>query len=123
MKQCTITEDLWDVDGPTVFNETTPKARIEHTCIECGGKIQPGQMYENAFGVWGGDAMTFKTCSVCLEIRDKIFCDVFFYGDILNRIKREIIDEDLPICAIDGLSKEAIAVISNLITDTAEAVE
>lgn len=65
-----------DNDGdPADFCHTSrPKARKPHKCCECRGTIRPGEIYEHAVGKWNGDILTFDTCTLCLEIRDKFSC-------------------------------------------------
>ncbi|HKR41013.1 MAG TPA: hypothetical protein VJU59_15270 [Paraburkholderia sp.] len=59
-----------DYDMPSVYVQTTPRARKEHRCAECGSKIEAGQQYERTFGVWDGSADQIKTCLQCVEMRD-----------------------------------------------------
>ena len=61
-----------DCDAPTVYNHTTPKARKSHFCCECRGLILPGEHYHRYFGVWEGDAESFKRCQDC----DCLACDL-----------------------------------------------
>lgn len=75
-----------DYDAPSVYNKTTPKARKQHKCYECGSVIDAGEKYENVFGVWDGDGSTFKTCSRCLDLRnfveDNVPCVCWQHGNI-----------------------------------------
>lgn len=56
------------------YDVTTPKARKTHQCTECGNAIQPGENYERTTAKWVGDLSTFKTCLLCVEIRNKFSC-------------------------------------------------
>lgn len=58
-------------EDPTVFWLGNPVARKEHKCCECLSVISPGERYELAKGVWGGEFDTFKTCSICKAVRDE----------------------------------------------------
>lgn len=58
-----------DYDPAEVYERCDRKARKQHLCDECRRKINPGEKYENVFGVWEGRADTFKTCSHCLDLR------------------------------------------------------
>lgn len=50
----------------TVYNETEVKrARKEHKCCECDGSIKAGTPYVSIFGVWSGEARTYKQCPEC----------------------------------------------------------
>ena len=62
------------------------KARKPHVCDECGRKIKPGEVYENASGIWDGDAYTFKTCQQCGSIARAWLsehCGGWCYGGLL----------------------------------------
>lgn len=61
-----------DGESADVSNVHWPKARKEHTCCECGAAIIPGQRYERASGLWDGSWDTYKTCKVCVSIRDDL---------------------------------------------------
>ncbi len=56
-------------EGPTVTWQSTPIARIEHKCCECGSVISKGEKYHLDKGVWEGDFRTFKTCEICEKVR------------------------------------------------------
>lgn len=57
-----------DVDGPSVSDEKTVRARKHHKCSGCGGAIVAGETYRHLWGVWDGKASTFKWCTDCLEL-------------------------------------------------------
>ena len=69
------------VDGPDVFNEKIVKARKEHKCCECHRVILKGEEYGYVFGVWEGEARTYKTCEQCNDLRESLeqlgFCLTF----------------------------------------------
>lgn len=77
-----------DYDPATIYTATTPKARKEHRCDECGCKISIGQKYENVFGLWEGYASTFKTCEGCYDLRvwvtNNIPCFCWQHGNMLE---------------------------------------
>lgn len=62
----------YDACAPSVFDESTPTARKEHRCSECGGVIAKGVKYKRVFGVWDGCADSFKICPACDELRERI---------------------------------------------------
>jgi hypothetical protein len=49
------------------YIETTRKARKEHTCFWCRSKIQAGDSYIVAGGVFQGDFSMRKECKQCKE--------------------------------------------------------
>jgi len=58
------------------------KARKEHTCCECGEKIQPGEKYECTRGLWEGSWDYFKTCYPCVCIRNELCCHGWEFGEL-----------------------------------------
>ena len=56
-----------NADLPEFTDTTTPKARVQHRCSECGGAIAIGDKYERATGMWDGRINRFKTCLPCVE--------------------------------------------------------
>ena len=75
---------------PEFYSERRPFARKEHTCYECGRKIEIGEKYENVAGKWGDGFSNYKTCIDCLSIRDQFFCQGFFYGELCNDLWEHI---------------------------------
>ena len=59
-------------ESPECFSESMRKARKEHFCVECGSKIQIGQMYQVCTGIWDGSPDSFKTCFPCCRLRDEV---------------------------------------------------
>lgn len=94
---------LGDSEIAWFHNLTNPVARIKHTCSECGGAINPGDRYERSVGNWGGDFSTFKTCSVCAEIRNAFFCEGYFYGMVWEDLSLHLheLDGAVPDCVAD----------------------
>lgn len=60
-------------DGPEVGTKTMRKARKLHKCCECHQEINPGETYEHVTGLWDGAWSSFKTCAICVRIRDDLF--------------------------------------------------
>jgi hypothetical protein len=71
-----------DGDGPSCFSSEVRTARKEHVCGECRCVIAPGTKYEYASGVWDGRPDSFKTCSMCAEIRDHFACEGWIYEQL-----------------------------------------
>jgi hypothetical protein len=63
-----------------LYRESTPKARKQHVCCECGATIDPGETYQRVEGMWDGRFYTFKTCDFCAQVRLKAEHDVNGYG-------------------------------------------
>ncbi len=62
-------------DGPRVIWESHPTARKEHICCECNSRISAGESYQLLKGIWDGDFMAYKTCSVCDRVRNDAMRD------------------------------------------------
>ena len=77
-----------DYDTPSVYQKTTPVARLHHKCSECGREIVPGHQYESVFGVWNGMAGMFKTCARCVAMREwveaHVPCLCWEHGNMLE---------------------------------------
>lgn len=71
---------------PLIFSCTTPKARRSHTCCECSETIVPGERYELFKGRWDDGWETYKTCSVCVRIRDQLCSDGFVFRGLREAI-------------------------------------
>lgn len=75
-----------DFDAPSVYSKTAYVARKAHKCTECCRQIQPGERYENVFGIWDGRSDTFKTCPQCLALREWVSahvpCVCWMHGNI-----------------------------------------
>ena len=57
-------------DYSTIWRERLVKARKEHKCCECGGKIQPGEQYGYAEALYDGEWTTWKRCPSCLVLAE-----------------------------------------------------
>jgi hypothetical protein len=94
-------------------------ARKEHRCCECGKQIKPGEKYEHVAGKWDGDFMSYKTCDVCCEVRDILFCDMWVYTSLYEDLAEHINNcgDALPWTAIAELSEAARDVVLGMIED------
>lgn len=94
--------------SPVAHGVRITRARRERECNECGHPIPAGDDYEIAvarftrFGHVDLDRMRFRTCKVCLELRDCIFCGGYYLGGIAESIQSEA--EENPEF-LDGLDK------------------
>lgn len=75
-----------DLGDSADFTQTsTPTARKEHKCGECGRAILPGEKYEYVAGKWYGDFQIHKTCADCLSVRTTLFCS-YYFGSIWDEL-------------------------------------
>lgn len=71
------------------------KARRDHSCSECGGRIRRGSSYENVHGLCDGIWQTFKTCLPCVNgPRDWLSdeCGGWLYGAVREDIQEHLSD-------------------------------
>lgn len=54
---------------PAVYHMKPLRARKEHRCCECHGKILKGESYNYHSGVWDGQGRSFKVCPECDLLR------------------------------------------------------
>lgn len=85
-----VSIDVGMAEMPEFFRRSRPTARTMHMCTECHRVIQKGEMYELCVGKWGGDFLTFKTCTDCLSIRNSFFCGVWGYGQLISDLQNHV---------------------------------
>lgn len=91
-----------DYDPPQFHHRELRKARKPHECYECRGTIPAGETYEHVRGKWDYDVRTFKTCGLCLELRQwaviSVPCFCFAYGDLHENIRDMVseVQSDVP---------------------------
>lgn len=63
----------WDSDGPAFYASAKRKARKQHVCDACDGKILPGETYvvESFVFERGDKPDAQKCCMACEAIRDE----------------------------------------------------
>lgn len=85
-----------DYDPPEFCHIEIRRARKEHRCEECSGKIVPGEPYEYTRGKWNGHLDNFKVCERCFNIRtwtkNNVPCLCWAYGSIIEDC-RDAIEE------------------------------
>lgn len=70
-----------DYEPADVFEEKLVRARKTHECCECGAEISKGEEHEVASGLWEGDWSRYRTCLLCVRIRnDMCRCGHVFGG-------------------------------------------
>lgn len=79
-------------DGPTIYWESRPVARKEHTCYECGSTIDVGEEYYRISGVWDGLFYTFKQCQICKNVWEEAIAEGFeciCFGELWETVGSE----------------------------------
>ncbi len=79
-----------DYDPPEFCNSRIVIARKPHKCGECQKEILLGSKYEYVSGVWDGRFGVYKTCGICLELRNVFFCDGWFFESIHEHLREHI---------------------------------
>lgn len=59
-------------EAPSVYRFAASQARKPHRCVECGRRIEPGEIYEYVWGVWDGTPASIHTCTECFEVRAEL---------------------------------------------------
>jgi hypothetical protein len=63
-----MTDCVCDYDPPEFYHREIRRARKEHKCCECGGRMLPGEQYEHVRGKWDGFVDTYDTCARCCDL-------------------------------------------------------
>lgn len=92
-------------------SRTTRKARKEYVCIECHQPIRKGDIYVRFAASDDGRVFSNRTCLLCEEIREALYCDGYYFGRMWEDIREQIFNEG-------GLS---IACVEKLTTPAAKA--
>jgi len=116
---CSCSYDPID-DYPDVWDVTTPKARVEHVCCECGVTIAKGEFYQRIKSLYDGYWMTHITCSPCAEIRP-VFCSNV--EQLRDKVTDAVRDNYVPWAALGELSKPAREKVCGWIEERWEGME
>lgn len=77
---CALSEN--DGDAPRFLSVVERRARKVYACSECKEPITVGTRYEYVCGKWDRNISTFRTCLVCVEIRNHFACNGWLYEHI-----------------------------------------
>jgi len=94
-----------DYEPPDAWWKSSPRARKQHRCCECGAEICPGDIYENARGVWSGEFRVFKTCDSCARLRSWFYeqgSDIIPYGGLREEFNQS--EEEIPAMIVLAIS-------------------
>jgi len=104
------------------------RSHATQVCDECGLAIEPGKPYEWVLGLvpslrtwhhpWPPN--NYRTCAVCVEIREEFFCEGWSYGLILEDLcahLEDVVYEGFDWSCLDGMSAEARNVVLTMIQD------
>ena len=78
--ECSCTVDFCDGEPAECSTVRMRKARQDYRCCECRETIPRGAEYEHVRGLWDGSWSTYRTCIVCVRIRQDHVCGSFCVG-------------------------------------------
>jgi hypothetical protein len=85
-----------DYNVPEFYIKEIRRARKEHKCYECRGRILPGEKYEYVRGKWEGEMDSFKTCQHCVDLKtwtnNNVPCLCWAHGNIQDDCREAIED-------------------------------
>jgi hypothetical protein len=85
---CPLDNGDADADPAQFYNQRVLRAAKEHECSECSAKIAKGERYERVDAMWDGDWSMFKTCLLCVEIRNHFACgNGWCFGEVWNQLE------------------------------------
>lgn len=88
-----MTESCYcEYDQPSVCHSENRQARKQHRCSECGRTIRPGERYEHVWGVWSGSPGMFKTCSICVSLREYVSAHIPCFCWNYSNMRQEAIE-------------------------------
>lgn len=98
-------------NGPSCSTTQIRAARKQHKCCECREPIMPGARYEYTSGIWDGQPSSFKTCLLCVEIRNHFACTSGWeFGAVWEQLEESFFpDMKAGGPCMQGLSPEAKA--------------
>lgn len=99
-----------DGEPAKFYDSSKPLAKRSHTCSECGGKITKSERYERVSAMWSWDKRpeTYRTCSLCVEIRTHFSCDGWIFGQLWDDLETNFFpDMKMGGPCMEGLSPTA----------------
>lgn len=73
-----------DCPRPEFYSANIVKARKAHKCSECLADIKRGESYELVTGKWEGHVETFKTCNLCIDVRESVGLNDWVHGHLMD---------------------------------------
>jgi len=73
MIECICLTDYNDHVYPQIYNTRMIVGRKDHKCCECDEIIPKGTEHEIAKGLFEGAWFEYRTCRVCLSVRNHLF--------------------------------------------------
>ena len=89
---CAFMAVNYDGDGWDFKHVDLVPAKKKYKCTECGKDILPGDVYESFRGKADGQWHSGRTCPVCLNIRNVLFCDGWQYEGLYEDLDNHIFE-------------------------------
>ena len=93
---------MCDYDQLEAYKHILRRARKQHKCCECTGKIETGESYHYHSGCWDGTAKSWKICQQCNDLRCNhdlafgyLFDAIFNGSEDLTEMQKFIANHDL----------------------------
>lgn len=94
-----------DYDEQGFQTRITRRARKEYQCVECREPIRKGDSYVHFASKFEGRIFTNRTCVLCEEIREALYCDGYFFGRLWADVRDQIFDRTgLTVACVDKLT-------------------
>lgn len=77
-----------DYDPPEFYDRNFVKGSKPHKCIECLRVIEVGESQEVVSGKWEGDFETFRTCMMCVDLRESMQLECFAHGMLVDDVSQ-----------------------------------
>ena len=117
---CEINVDVYDGDYSSFQHSKMLKSFKDYHCDECNTMIIGGQEYDLTRGKFEGKWYTHRTCSVCLELRDKLFTSGHYLGLIHENILESLNENG---CLSENCISELSPPARNVLCDLIELSE
>jgi hypothetical protein len=91
---------MGDEGMPAVYNTQIRRARKPHKCRECDDRIEIGQSYEVATGLYEWGWGEYKTCLLCVAVREEAIAKVedflSYHGGLFDELDERGAEEKDP---------------------------
>ena len=107
MSDCTCLYGGYDeYDEGSFQSRTFVTARKDHVCVECKALIRKGDIYVRFASRNDGRVFSNRTCAVCEEIRESLYCDGYYFGRMWADIREQLFPH-FTIACVDKLKTVA----------------
>jgi hypothetical protein len=91
---------MGDEGMPAVYNTQIRRARRQHECRDSGDRIEIGQSYEVATGLYEWGWGQYKTCLLCVAVREEAIARVenflSYHGGLFDELDEHVVEDQDP---------------------------